>query len=80
LTGKGGIFSGIVKEALETMLAEELDQHLTEERKNLGNDFNNRKLAIKNISKKWQMPVPNWNLIIGQLDIFFTGRLKLHLA
>jgi len=37
-------------------------------------------LAIKNISKKWQMPVPNWSLIIGQLDIFFTGRLKLHLA
>ncbi len=37
-------------------------------------------LAIKNISKKWQMPVPNWSLIIGQLDIFFTGRLKLDLA
>ena len=37
-------------------------------------------LAIKNISKKWQMPVPNWSLIIGQLDIFFAGRLKLDLA
>ena len=37
-------------------------------------------LTIKNISKKWQMPVPNWSLIIGQLDIFFKGRLKLHLA
>ena len=37
-------------------------------------------LAIKNISKKWQMPVPNWSLIVGQLDIFFAGRLKLDLA
>lgn len=37
-------------------------------------------LAIKNISKKWLMPVPNWSLIIGQLDIFFTDRLKLDLA
>lgn len=37
-------------------------------------------LAIKNISKKWLMPVPNWSLIIGQLDIFFENRLKLDLA
>ncbi len=37
-------------------------------------------LAIKNISKKWLMAVPNWSLIIGQLDIFFAGRLKLDLA
>ena len=37
-------------------------------------------LAIKNISKKWNMPVQNWSLIIGQLDIFFTDRLKLDLA
>jgi len=37
-------------------------------------------LVIKNIAKKWVMPTPNWSLIIGQLDIFFTGRLKLGLA
>jgi putative transposase len=37
-------------------------------------------LAIKNISKKWLMPIPNWSLIIGQLDIFFTDRLRLNLA
>ena len=37
-------------------------------------------LTIKNISKKWVMPVPNWSLIVGQLDIFFAGRLKLDLA
>jgi transposase-like protein len=37
-------------------------------------------LAINNISKKWVMPVPNWSLIIGQLDIFFANRLKLDLA
>ena len=51
LTGKGGIFSGMVKEVLETMLAEELNRHLTEERKNLGNDFNNRKNGYN--SKIW---------------------------
>ena len=37
-------------------------------------------LTIKNISKKWVMPVPNWSLIVGQLDIFFAGRLVLDLA
>ena len=37
-------------------------------------------LSIKNISKKWVMPVQNWSLIAGQLDIFFAGRLKLDLA
>lgn len=37
-------------------------------------------LTIKNISKKWVMPVQNWSLIVGQLDIFFAGRLKLDLA
>jgi transposase-like protein len=36
-------------------------------------------LAIKNIAKKWNMPVPNWSLIIGQLDLFFENRLKLDL-
>jgi hypothetical protein len=25
-------------------------------------------LAIKNINKKWLMPIPNWSLVIGQLD------------
>ena len=37
-------------------------------------------LAIKNISKKWNHPIQNWSLIIGQLDIFFENRLKLDLA
>jgi len=37
-------------------------------------------LAIKNISKKWNQPIPNWSLIIGQIDIFFENRLKLDLA
>jgi len=37
-------------------------------------------LTIQNISKKWNMSIPNWSLIIGQLDIFFTDRLKLDLA
>ena len=37
-------------------------------------------LTIKNIAKKWVMPIPNWSLIIGQLDIFFAGRLNLSLA
>ena len=37
-------------------------------------------LSIKNISKKWNMPVHNWSLIIGQLDIFFENRLQLQIA
>ena len=37
-------------------------------------------LAIKNIAKKWLMPVQNWSLIVGQLDVFFASRLKLDLA
>jgi transposase-like protein len=37
-------------------------------------------LAIQNISKKWNQPIHNWSLIIGQLDIFFENRLELDLA
>ena len=37
-------------------------------------------LTIKNISKKWVKPIANWSLIVGQLDVFFAGRLKLDLA
>jgi hypothetical protein len=36
--------------------------------------------GLLNVSKKWNMPVANWSLIIGQLDILFTSRLKLDLA
>ena len=43
LTGKDGIFTGMIKEVLGAMLAEELNQHLSEERKNLGSVFDNRR-------------------------------------
>ena len=43
LTGKDGIFSGMVKDVLETMLSEELNQHLSSEQKDLGSNFDNRK-------------------------------------
>lgn len=32
--------------------------------------------AIKQITAKWNMPVPNWALTISQLDIYFPDRLK----
>ena len=32
--------------------------------------------AIKQITAKWSMPVPNWALAISQLDIYFPDRLK----
>jgi len=32
--------------------------------------------AIKQITAKWNMPVPNWSLAISQLDIYFPNRLK----
>jgi len=37
-------------------------------------------LAIQNIKKKWNMPIPNWSLIISQFSIKFDGRIKLDLA
>lgn len=33
--------------------------------------------AAMNIKKKWNMPLANWALSIGQLDIHFSGRLNL---
>ena len=33
--------------------------------------------AIMNIEKKWKQPIPNWALIVSQLDIFFPDRLFL---
>jgi transposase-like protein len=32
-------------------------------------------MGIQNISKKWIMPVHNWNLTLSQLAIYFEGRL-----
>lgn len=32
--------------------------------------------AIKQITQKWNMPIPNWALTISQLDIFFPDRLN----
>ena len=36
-------------------------------------------LGIKNASKKWTMPIRNWNLTLSQLAIFFEGRLDKYL-
>ena len=33
--------------------------------------------AIKQITAKWNMPIPNWGLTVSQLDIFFPNRLNL---
>jgi transposase-like protein len=32
-------------------------------------------MGINNASKKWTMPIQNWNLTVSQLSIFFEGRL-----
>ena len=32
-------------------------------------------LGIQNASKKWTMPIQNWNLTLSQLSIYFEGRL-----
>jgi len=32
-------------------------------------------LGIQNASKKWTMPIQNWNLTLSQLAIFFEGRI-----
>jgi transposase-like protein len=36
-------------------------------------------VGIKNASKKWTMPFPNWNLTLSQLAIYFEGRLDVAL-
>ena len=32
-------------------------------------------MGIQNASKKWTMPLRNWNLTLSQLSIYFEGRL-----
>jgi len=32
-------------------------------------------MGIQNASKKWSMPLQNWNLTLSQLSIYFEGRL-----
>jgi len=32
-------------------------------------------LGVQNASRKWTMPLQNWNLTLSQLAIFFEGRL-----
>src|SRR5690606_23125695 len=34
-------------------------------------------LAIKEATKKWTRPVPNWGLLYGQFSIMFEDRLKV---
>jgi len=33
-------------------------------------------LSIKEISKKWTMPIPHWGIIMGQFIIFYEGRFE----
>jgi transposase-like protein len=35
-------------------------------------------LAIRDVSKKWTLPIPNWALTISQFSIIFEGRLNLN--
>ena len=37
-------------------------------------------VGIQNASKKWTMPIQNWNLTLSQLAIYFEGRLDNVLA
>ena len=32
-------------------------------------------IGIVNASKRWTMPIQNWNLTLSQMAIFFEGRL-----
>jgi transposase-like protein len=33
-------------------------------------------VGIQNMTKKWTMPIQNWNLTLSQLAIYFDGRLE----
>jgi putative transposase len=34
-------------------------------------------LALKNISKRWTMPIPNWSVALNQFAILFDGRVPM---
>ena len=34
-------------------------------------------LALKNASKKWTMPIKNWNRALNQFSVYFEGRLAV---
>ncbi len=34
-------------------------------------------LALRNISKKWSLQIPNWGLVINQFSIIFKDRVKI---
>ena len=34
-------------------------------------------LALGNISKRWTMPIKNWNRALNQFEIHFKGRISL---
>jgi len=36
-------------------------------------------LALKNASKRWTMPIPNWPLAMSQFSIIFEGRVPLEM-
>lgn len=51
---------------------------LTKTKGGFANDHSLLKLLyldIQNASKKWTIPIQNWNLTLSQLAIFFEGRL-----
>jgi putative transposase len=36
-------------------------------------------LALRNISKRWTMPIPNWSAALNQFAILFEGRVPMGL-
>ncbi len=34
-------------------------------------------LALRNISKRWTMPIPNWSAALNQFAILFDGRVPM---
>jgi putative transposase len=34
-------------------------------------------LALRNISKRWTMPIPNWSAALNQFAILFEGRVPM---
>lgn len=35
-------------------------------------------LALRNIAKKWTMPIPNWSGVMNQFAILFEGRVPMN--
>ena len=84
LTGKNGVFGGMVKDILEAALSEELNQHLLQEKESFGNDvdaefaLNNRRNGYN--SHPCKTHFPSKPLPINSVEFLVFSKSSLNFA